>query len=238
MSIACPDFIAALDPALCRAVDHYCERTGPALDAEPVNAITNAAFLIACAAAWRLASLHPPPRARGLIRILIVIIAVVGLGSFLFHTVGTRWAEWGDVLPILVFVLLYVWLIPTLFFGWPAWLKGGAVALLLFATVFLEVRAPASFLWGGALYLPMILTLAAFSITLWRMEAAAGRAMALAGGVFLLSLTARTVDMPLCDAWPLGTHLLWHVLNAVLLYVLMRVAILYAPPATEKTDPG
>ena len=45
MSIACPDFIAALDPALCRAVDHYCERTGPALDAEPVNAITNAAFL-------------------------------------------------------------------------------------------------------------------------------------------------------------------------------------------------
>ena len=36
-------------------IDIYCERTGPGLLAEPVNAITNLAFLLAAAACWRLA---------------------------------------------------------------------------------------------------------------------------------------------------------------------------------------
>ena len=40
------------------------------------------------------------------IEALIIISAVVGLGSFLFHTIATRWAEWGDVLPILALCCL------------------------------------------------------------------------------------------------------------------------------------
>ena len=35
-------------------LDLYCERLGPGLLAEPLNAVTNGAFLVA---AWRLASL-------------------------------------------------------------------------------------------------------------------------------------------------------------------------------------
>ena len=227
MSLACPAFIAALDPTLCRAVDHYCERTSPALDAEPVNAISNLAFLVASAVAWRLSSRHAPSRARGLIRTLIAIVAIIGLGSFLFHILGTRWAEWADVLPILLFILLYVWFALTLFFAWPPWLKLVAVSLLCAATLGLEAFAPPTFLWGGALYLPTAFTIIAFSIALWRVDAAAGRALAAAGAVFFLSFAARTADMPLCEIWPLGTHFLWHVLNATLLYLLMRVAILH-----------
>jgi hypothetical protein len=36
-------------------MDAYCERTGPGLLAETLNAITNASFLIAAWAAWLLA---------------------------------------------------------------------------------------------------------------------------------------------------------------------------------------
>ncbi|MDJ0950834.1 MAG: ceramidase domain-containing protein [Alphaproteobacteria bacterium] len=238
MSLACPDVIAAHSLGLCRPVDNYCERIGPALDAEPVNAITNAAFLIASAAAWRLSSRHAPPRERGLIQTLIVTIAVVGAGSFLFHTVGNRWTEWADVVPIVAFALLYAWLILTLFLAWPPLPKLVTVLLLLLSTVYLEAYAPAPFLWGGALYIPAILTLIAFSITLWRIRPAAGQAMSVAGVVFLCSLTARMADMPLCELWSLGTHFLWHLLNAVLLYLLMRVVILHAPRAVEDPVPG
>jgi hypothetical protein len=37
-------------------LDAYCERTAPGLLAEPLNAITNASFLIAAGAAWVLAT--------------------------------------------------------------------------------------------------------------------------------------------------------------------------------------
>ena len=123
MPIACPSLIGGQYPELCAAVDHYCERTGSGVDAEPLNALTNAAFLVAAWGAWRFLSRHPSRSAHGLVVALIATMVLVGVGSFLFHTVATRWAEWGDVLPIMLFMLLYLWLVLTLFFGWPIWLK-------------------------------------------------------------------------------------------------------------------
>jgi hypothetical protein len=40
-----------------------------------------------------------------------------------------------------------------------------------------------------------------------------------------VSLALRSVDLAACDAFPLGTHFVWHVLNAAVLYVLLRTAI-------------
>jgi hypothetical protein len=230
MLLACPSLIAEHYPDLCRAVNIYCERTGTDINSEPVNAVTNAAFLIAAWSAWRLQSNLPNPNANGLIRALTVFMAIVGLGSFLFHTVATRWAEWGDVIPILVFMLLYLWLVLTCFFAWSFVLKFIALSLFFAVTFYLEAVVPSMILWGGALYVPALLVLAAISAALIRRQSAAGRAMLSATGVFLLSLTARTLDAPICMAFPLGTHFLWHILNAILLFLLVRVAILYAVP--------
>ena len=82
MSLACPSLIGGSYPELCAAVDHYCERTGSALDAEPVNALTNAAFLVGAYIAWRLRSNHSRTDQDGLIVALILSMGVVGLGSF------------------------------------------------------------------------------------------------------------------------------------------------------------
>ncbi len=235
MSLACPSFISELAPALCQAVDHYCERTGPDRDAEPVNALTNAAFLVAAWLAWRLDARHPDAPQRPLIRALIATMAIVGLGSFLFHTVGTRWAEWGDVIPILIFMLLYLWLALTAFFQWPSWLKLAAILPFLAITFALENRVPGTVLWGGALYVPTVLVLIALGIALRRRESGAATAMFAATGVFLASFAARTLDMRLCAAFPLGTHFLWHILNATVLYLLVRAVILYGPKRPRPT---
>ena len=64
-----------------RAIDMYCERTSGAWDAEPLNAVSNAAFFIAAWAAWRLQERHPNAAFGGAIRALCIIIAVVGAGS-------------------------------------------------------------------------------------------------------------------------------------------------------------
>ena len=80
------------------AVDIYCERTSAAFWAEPVNALTNLAVLgpvvWAVSTARRLGERDPA------VWVLIGLGAAIGAGSFLFHTVATRWTEVADTLPI------------------------------------------------------------------------------------------------------------------------------------------
>ena len=44
------------------------------------------------------------------------------------------------------------------------------------------------------------------------------------------AFAARELDGPLCAENPAGTHFLWHLFAALLAYILIRAAILYAPP--------
>lgn len=236
MSIACPSLIGGQYPELCAAVDHYCERTSSALDAEPVNALTNAAFLIAAWGAWRFLSRHPPRSAHGLCLALIATMALVGLGSFLFHTVATRWAEWGDVLPIMLFMLLYLWLALTLFFGWSIWLKVAGLAAYFAATFYAEAAIPGDVLWGGALYMPTLFLMLAIGMVLYWRRLRGAAAFLVAIAVFLLSFTARTLDAKVCTVFPIGTHFLWHLLNAVLLYILVRTAIVHSAPLAPQVQ--
>ena len=232
MSLQCPSLFADRYPDLCQAIDHYCERTAPDLDAELVNALTNAAFLVGATLAWRLLARQPEANAGALIRALIAAMAAVGLGSFLFHTLGTRWAEWGDVIPILIFMLLYLWFALTCLFAWPAMWKIPALALFCLATFLLEARVPGDVLWGGTLYIPTILTFIVIGTVLKLRQHPAANAMIGAILVFFAAFAARSSDMPACETFPLGTHFLWHLLNATLLYLLVRLAILKVPVGT------
>lgn len=229
MSLQCPVLFAEQYSDLCRAIDHYCERTSPALDAELVNAFTNAAFLVGAVLAWRMQARQPDAKAGALIGVLIVAMAIVGLGSFLFHTVGTRWAEWGDVIPILVFMLLYLWFVLTYLFAWPMAWKVPALIVFCVATFLLEAWVPGDVLWGGALFVPTILTFVVIGTALKQKKHPAANAMIGAIAVFFAAFAARSSDMPVCETFPLGTHFLWHLLNATLLYLLVRLAILKAP---------
>ena len=220
-----------------RQIDMYCERRGGAWDAEPLNAVSNVAFFIAAWAAWRLQERRPNAAFGGAIRALCIIIAVVGAGSLSFHTLATRWAEWADVIPILIFMIVYCWLILTAFFRWPRWLKALATLLLFVATFYLESDEFEKVLWGGAMYLPTLVFLMAVGAGIWRCNASAGKAFYAAAGLFVLSFTARTLDRPMCDALPVGTHYFWHLFNAAVLFLLVRTVIVHAP-APEAEVPG
>lgn len=86
-------------------VDAYCERTGPGLAAEPLNAVTNLAFLIAALALWRLVRGDRGQQAApASLATLAVLLAVIGLCSLAFHTLATGWAGALDSLSIAAFV--------------------------------------------------------------------------------------------------------------------------------------
>jgi hypothetical protein len=203
-------------------IDIYCERTTAAFWGEPVNALTNAAFLLAAGIGWgaarRTGSLDA---AMGL---LIGLVAAIGMGSFLFHTFANRWAGLADILPIAVFMISYLTLVMRRFFGF-RWMLAALIGLsLLPARVAVAAASPpwvSAAMSGSIGYLPAWLFLFGCGLALVALKHPGGRWLLAAAAIFFVSLTFRSLDARVCDILPLGTHFLWHLLNAAVLALLL-----------------
>ncbi|NNE82001.1 MAG: hypothetical protein HKN18_17160 [Silicimonas sp.] len=200
-----------------RAIDGYCERSDPSYWAEPVNALTNFAFLIAAVVMWRRCKDAPEGR------VLAYILGAIGAGSYLFHTHATVWAAILDVLPILIFTLVYIYMANRDFLGWPAWVSAvGALAYVPYSAVLQPVFEALPFFAISAQYWPLPLLIAAYGIILWRRAPTTAVWLCGNAGLLGLSLVARSLDQGLCTDWPLGTHFLWHLLNALMLGAMIE----------------
>lgn len=194
-------------------VDGYCERLGPGVWDEPLNAVTNLAFMVAAIWVW--------PRARGNGRVLSVILFVIGLGSGLFHTLATVWAGVADVLPIVLFILTYIYAVHRDVLGWRPVGSGLASLMFLpFAAGVAQVAGLLPFFAVSGVYWAVPVALLAYGAVL----GGAVRAGFWRGAAILaLSITLRSLDDPLCQVVPIGTHFLWHLLNAAMLAYMIVV---------------
>jgi hypothetical protein len=218
-------------------VDIYCERTSASLLAEPLNAVSNLAFIVAGWIAWREFRRSQPFRDDPLIVWLITLMPIVGIGSLAFHTLATRWAQWADVIPILIFMLLYLWLAMQRYLRWPKGISAIAGLAFLLSTVALETMVPVEVLWGGAMYLPTVAACLVIVLAPIDADRQVRRIIAIAVVQFLLGFTLRSLDQPLCTTLPVGLHYFWHISNAVVLYLLVHAAILHGGhPRAEAPD--
>lgn len=285
---------------LLRAVDIYCERVSAAFWAEPLNALTNIAFIMAGVAAVRARARVSPAgswrevvaaiaMAAGLVSILSQLITiafaagaggvlvpvavlvlgtsvalviaglvaaprlwreprpdfavawlagnavVVGIGSFLFHTVAQPWAGIADSGPIVLFIIGYLAVTMRRFVGlswrWSAVATVGVFAGMIAVSAGLRVARAAlppdlEWILNSSSYYPALLAL--LLIGAWLRLARghpAGPLLMQAGGVFAVSLVFRTLDGPLCAVWPQGTHFLWHLCNGALFWVLLGALV-------------
>jgi hypothetical protein len=221
----------------------YCERGNDAgFWAEPLNAVTNGAFLIAAVLA-AIALLRLPSKPGRIAEwVLVVLLVAIGLGSFLFHTHATRWAAVADTAPIGLFMVAYLTYALRRFLELH-WAVIAAV-LLLFAGALraagsvtcetgllpLTESMGAPCLNGTAGYLPAFIALLIVGTVLALRRHPACRSLLAAAAMLFVSMLARTLDWELCRSvtWggrDIGTHFLWHLLNAALLYVLLLAAI-------------
>ena len=214
-------------------IDNYCERLASGFWAEPLNAITNAAFLMAAFVAFRLARKE---QALDLSMIVMIgILCAIGVGSFLFHTFATGWAMLADTVPILFFQIgflgLYAWRVMGFRWGGTAVLLG-----LFFAHVMLFAQLPQNWLNGSLGYAPAFQFLLILAVYHWVAQKKERYGLLLASGVFAISLTLRTLDEQLCAAIPFGTHFIWHCLNAFVLYLCLKIMVLNRYPVS-RTEP-
>lgn len=192
-------------------VDGYCERLGPGIWAEPWNAVTNLAFLIAAVWVWRRSRAVP-------VRVLAAVLFAIGVGSGLFHTLATRWAGVADVVPILIYILCYIFFANRYFWGLsPLWSGVGTALFIPYAAATVPLFAMVPGIGGSAGYVPVPVLIFAYAVGLRKRLPEVARGLAIGAAILCLSLFFRTVDAPLCETFPIGTHIFWHLLNAVML---------------------
>jgi hypothetical protein len=118
-------------------------------------------------------------------------------------------------------------------FGWSLHLAGKVQCGPGLLSVMQAAQGPC--LNGTMGYMPALVALAGLSLALAILRHPVWRYLALASGILLVSMGLRSVDLEICDLTrfmgrPLGTHFLWHILNATMLYVLLLAAIRHGAP--------
>jgi hypothetical protein len=232
----------------------YCERgTSEALLAEPVNAASNGAFVLAALAGLTLLFLRPREQRNADHYLLIGLVFLIGLGSLAFHLYATTLTELGDVLPIGVFMLVYLGFALNRFLGVPV---GWTVLLVIGFTALMaadmqvkcwdggigipgpEVQEVKPCLNGSLFYLPALGALIVVGLMLEERRHRAAPYLLWAAAILAISVTLRTLDMALCDkivieGRKIGTHFAWHVLNAIALFLLLRASFEDSPDAVR-----
>jgi hypothetical protein len=144
----------------------------------------------------------------------------------LFHSLATVWAALADTLSILLFGCLYL----LAFLRHVIRLRNAVAAVLVVAFAILSYLfphvLPRDFLNGSGAYFPYLaglLALAAFLF--WDGRRRAGWRFSGVIALFLVSLFFRTIDGAACAAFALGTHFLWHLVNALVLYLFVRILL-------------
>lgn len=167
----------------------YCERTGQDFWGEPLNAVSNGAFLIIAV----IFAIHACRRGDKTAFALALLVGVVGIGSFLFHTLANRWSYFGDVVPIGIFILSYLALALRRFFGLGT--TPIALCLIVFATATAGLmRAFAvSFLNGSMPYASAWGSLLVVGLALRRFGNAAASGVLAAFASFSIGVTCRSI---------------------------------------------
>ena len=199
-------------------IDGYCERIDASFWSEPLNAVTNAVFLMAAIWVLRREELNNKARA------LAFLLGMIGIASFLFHSVATAWAGALDVLFILLFTLLYIFVATEDFLGLP---RRSALVVTLgyfpFSVVVEWLTLPLSFLGSTRIYIPILILIILYSLILYKKFPYLSRGLAMGALLLTISMFARSVDLPLCETISTGTHFLWHVINAIMLAWMIEV---------------
>ena len=259
------------------AVDIYCERVDSSFWSEPINALTNLSFILAAIWGWwtyrqrrqTYVTMDGRPVDVGSdaqygaqsgvqsgpdwqIIVAIVLVGLIGIGSFLFHTYATVWASLADVIPIWTFVAYYLFLAIHRISHIPFWraLKIYIISLAITGLVLWAMSAALvptggeadavtghSHFNGSEQYLPAVIVLFSFAAIMMARRHAARWWILAAAGTFAVSLTFRTIDMMVCHSHPLGTHWQWHLLNGLMLGFLLQALVRHgmdaAPTSAE-----
>ncbi len=208
-------------------LDSYCERAGHlGLWAEPLNALSNIAFLIVAWWTWQqIKTLRETAWRIWDIQLLSILIGFIGIGSGIWHFLPNSHTVLMDVIPILIFMNLFIFSACIRLLGW-RFTQTLALWLVFMVINFIsEFFVHRDLLNGTIMYVPGYFIFCFLVIMLWWKKSPATHMMLLALLLWSFSLILRTLDMMMCPIIPFGTHFIWHICNAMMMALLLCALI-------------
>lgn len=182
---------------------------------QPLNVLSSTVFWFF---AWWLYYQHRP-QTWSYAFWLIVGLEFIGWCSLIWHFTHGLVGVALDVFSVvfwLIFFSAYAWRQKA---GW-SYLKGTLFAIVFIALAWTLGRALNPWLaQTSAAFIPIAI------LMFWAGWRDGNRWWTYSGLSLLLATIVRVLDMPLCNAFPLGTHWLWHIGSAFSLYAAMRAML-------------
>ncbi|MDC3002775.1 ceramidase [Paracoccaceae bacterium] len=203
---------------LFKSIDIYCERLDIGIWAEPINAVTNVAFILASIFMWL--------RCKNLVegRVLSFLLFSIGCGSFLFHTFAQTWAAILDVAAILIFILTYIFIANHSFLAWSKMVSLiGVILFFPYQLLLANILSNIQFFGSSVQYIPIAILIFIYSGLLRKTEPNLSRGLLIGATILCLSIVFRIIDEPLCSILSVGTHFVWHILNAIMLSWMIEI---------------
>lgn len=208
-------------------IDKYCERLSTELWGEPLNIVSNLAFLVAGYVLLRLyrSRLNDQGLKNWDIQGLIFLLLIIGIGSSVWHIYAKRWSLYIDVIPILLFINIAILSCLYRVVRCTISLTAGVFLLYQLFNYSLQSMLDKDFLNGSIFYLPTWLLLVGISLYLKRSDSEHSQQFFTICIIFTAALIFRTIDLGVCTVFPVGTHFIWHIMSAYMMYLIVRILI-------------
>ena len=203
---------------LSKPIDIYCERLDIGIWADPINAVTNVAFILAAIFMWL--------RCKNMVegRILSFILFSIGCGSFVHHTFAQTWAAILDVTAILIFILTYIFVANRRFLALSKMVSViGVILFFRYQLILASILSNIQFFGSSVQYISVAILIFIYSGLLRKSEPNLSRGLLIGATILCLSIVFRIIDEPLCSILSVGTHFVWHILNAIMLSWMIEI---------------
>lgn len=209
-------------------IDIYCERVDSSFLSEPLNAITSLGYIVVFLLLFK--NYKEEDIKSSSFMLLLSLLFFIAVGSFLLHTFANIYSAMANSFIFILFTLSYIAIVLRIVF-YESWLKISLILLGLFMFSyfgFLEdyLDNPKElFINSSIQYAPILFLMIVFTVALYLKRATLCKYAFYALGLFFLSLIFRNSDMNLCDSISIGTHFMWHMANAMMLYYLLYIVL-------------
>lgn len=215
------DILFYMSELVSKAVVGYCERVGDTVLSEPVNLVSNLVFFIS---AFLVYKLYKSKNITGFgYWFLFALLLLIGTGSSLWHSFRNPYTLALDAIPIFVFFLL------LLFLFIKKLISSSSKAIIVVLGIFL-LQIAMSYLFpqvlnGSIRHVVNAIVFLGLSTFLFKENKVARKDIVLALSLYVLAIICRSVDNTICPYFPLGTHFLWHSLNAFAAYFAIKILL-------------
>lgn len=204
-----------------RFITQYCERAGNGLLSEPFNLLSSLAIFVSTYFVYILLKKHSIKSFH--YWFLFILLVLVGIGSLLWHSFRNPIALALDAIPIYIFFFTFLYLLL-------ARLTKSKLKVLVLLIGFFAIQVLASnffptFLNGTIHHVINGTFSLCLLVWLYQRFKNLNRYLLSAFLLYVLAIIFRSIDNSICSIFPIGTHFLWHILNATAAYFAIRALL-------------